>query len=148
MSLTNKRVLQGRIFGACKALGLDKDTRHDLQMRVTGKSSTTKMTAADMQMVVDELNAQGAQAAKRKKYPEAERPDQKFVIVLWRLLAEAGVVDRQRAALRKFISSQNFQAKYGDAETDPNMLSAERCYDVIEALKAVARRHNVKVDRR
>jgi hypothetical protein len=137
-----------RIFAACKDLGLDEEARRDIQVRLTGKASLADMTDAEKGVMINELKAKGWKPSGHRRRPAAQRKDQRFIFVLWRLLVEAGVVSPGERALRAFINSQNFAAKWGEAVSDPNMMSAERCYDVIEALKNVAARNGVKVERR
>lgn len=57
--MTDAAHLRRAIFGECRRLGLDQETRHALQVRVTGKSSLTEMDDAEMRRVLREL--QGGQ---------------------------------------------------------------------------------------
>lgn len=95
MSATTIRM----IHVACRDLGLDEDTRHELQERVTGKASLSDMTERQLKLVVDELKAKGwtpvaKQAAKKGAKPFrnfASRGDIRFCHVLWGKLVAAGV---------------------------------------------------------
>ena len=48
------------IHVACRDLGLDEDTRRDLQLVVTGKDSLKAMSEPELEAVVAALKAKGA----------------------------------------------------------------------------------------
>jgi len=88
------------IHVACRDLGLDQDTRHELQERVTGKASLSDMTERQLKLVVDELKAKGwspmpkgkakAKAGGKVFRNFASRGDVRFCHVLWGKLVAAG----------------------------------------------------------
>ena len=53
------RTLQRMIHVGCRQLGIDSDTRHDLQLQVTGKASMSDMTEPEMRMLLDALKQRG-----------------------------------------------------------------------------------------
>ena len=53
------RLLQRMIHVGCKQLRMDDDSRHDLQVLVTGKASMADMTEAEMQAVLEALKQRG-----------------------------------------------------------------------------------------
>lgn len=87
------------IHVACRDLGLDQDTRHELQERVTGKASLSDMTEKQLKLVVDELKAKGWSPVPKKAVKKggktfrnfASRGDIRFCHVLWGKLVAAGV---------------------------------------------------------
>lgn len=92
MSATTIRM----IHVACRDLGLDQDTRHELQERVTGKASLSDMTERDLKLVVDELKSKGWKPVQKKAGAKpfrnfASRGDIRFCHVLWGKLVAAGV---------------------------------------------------------
>ena len=92
MSATTIRM----IHVACRDLGLDQDTRHELQERVTGKTSLSDMTERQLKLVVDELKAKGWQPARKVSGKKtfrnfASRGDIRFCHVLWGKLVAASV---------------------------------------------------------
>ncbi len=48
---------RARLMRACRAVGLDEEARHDMQMAVTGKASMRDMGGADLRRLLDRLNA-------------------------------------------------------------------------------------------
>lgn len=45
------------IFAACEALGIDEEERHQVQLRVVGKASLSKMSLPELDTLLDHLNA-------------------------------------------------------------------------------------------
>ena len=142
------RSLQRTIHVACKDLGLDQDTRRDLQLTVTGKASMSDMTEAELKLVVTALKQRGFKPSggkgKRPGKPLASRGDLRFVHVLWKLLGEAGALKRpDRDGLNAFVRSR-FENSWDsvpidvDALRDPAQINA-----VIRALKAMCHRAGV-----
>lgn len=148
--MTTVRKLQRMIHVGCKQLGLDDDTRHDLQLAVTGKASLADMTDAELQKVVSALQQRGFKAgftaASKGRRPAASRADIRFIHVLWRLLGEAGALKRpDREGLNAFIRAR-FEGKWQSVPIDIDALrEASQINDVTRALKDMARRAGVTV---
>lgn len=146
--MADLRRAQQLIHAACRELGIDAETRREMQLAATGKPSMAEMDARDLAKVRDALVAKGWKPKAKARAAET-RPDLRFIWVLWGKLAEAGVGGAKpgREALRKFINSDRWWQKYGYAQTDVSLLSEERARDVIEALKAVAVRNGISLER-
>lgn len=128
-----------------RAPGLaDDDTWRGLLARVTGGvTSTRAMTDRQLQAVVEALHRAGAPrlagaagGRERSRYrPCAQMGKAR---ALWIALADAGVIkDRREAALGGFVRRQTGQ--------DIGIIDATAANKVVEALKAMARRHGVNV---
>ena len=143
------RALQKLIHAACREIGIDAETRREMQVVVTGKDSMSKMNNADLEKMKEALVERGwkpdARKARSAKSAPLPRADQRFVWVLWNALAEAGKVKKGEAALHRFINSDRWWKKYGLAETHLRMCSPARVRDVIEGLKDIAARNGVEV---
>lgn len=131
------------IHVACRQLGIDAETRHDLQLRVTGKASLSDMTATEQEKVLAELKARGFRIAGGKR-PAAKRGDVRFAHVLWGKLHRAGAVDRAGASgLNAFIRARFAQA-WGAAVLDVDqMRDPAQIAAVVEALKAMCARAGI-----
>ncbi|WP_349295259.1 regulatory protein GemA (plasmid) [Thioclava sp. 'Guangxiensis'] len=140
--------LQRSIFAGCRELGLDEDSRRDLQLRVTGKASLSDMTDAEKTAVLSELRSKGFRVRAGKR-PIAKRGDIRFAHVLWRLLHEAGETRvAGSAGLNAFIRKR-FAKTWGAAPIDIDAMTDHvQISMVIDALKAWCARAGVELDAR
>lgn len=137
------------IHVAARELGLDADTRHQLQLVTTGKSSLAEMSPAELDQVVEALKARGfapGRKVARKGRKAAPRGDIRFCYVLWGKLIAAGAVDAPGAkGLNTFIRTR-FEKAWGAAPLDVDQMQDWRqIATVIEALKAMCARAGVKL---
>ncbi len=144
------RVLQRTIFAGCRELGLDEDTRRDLQLAATGKASLSEMTEGELNQVIKALETRGFKRVVKpgaKRRPMAKRADVRFAHVLWRLLHENGAVRvAGPAGLNAFIRSR-FEGKWGAVPMDIDMMTDwAQIADVIDALKAWCGREGIVLD--
>jgi hypothetical protein len=152
--MTTARNLQRMIHVGCKQLGLDDDTRHDLQLVATGKASMADMSDAELKRVIDALKARGFKPFGNRREgglkgaykPTAPRADLRFIHVLWGML---GAVDAVRVpgrdGLNAFIRAR-FEGKWKSVPIDVDTLrDAGQINDVTRALKDMCRRAGVQV---
>lgn len=141
-----KASLRKKIHMGCKQLGLDSETRHDLQLVTTGKASMSDMTEADMKKVLQALVERGFKLPtyRRKRAP---RPDIRYCHVLWGLLSKDGHTRIKGAkGLNAFIRSR-FEGKWGHVPIDIDaMTETAEINDVIEALKAWCQREGIPTE--
>lgn len=145
--MTANADLVGLIHVGARELGLDADTRHDLQRRVTGKASLRDMDRGELKAVVEALKKEGFKAAPGPGFRKpAARGDTRFAHVLWKLLQQAGAVDQAGAAgLNAFIRAR-FAEAWGAVPIDiDRMQDAAQIATVLEALKAMAQRHQIDI---
>lgn len=145
------RTLQRMIHVGCRQLGIDSDTRHDLQLQVTGKASMSDMTEPEMRKLLDALKQRGfkpfdGRTAKRRARPQAPRGDLRFVHVLWKLLGQAGALKKPgRDGLNAFVRAR-FEGKWEFVPIDVDALrDPQQINDVIRALKDMCKRSGVQI---
>ncbi len=140
-----RRTLQKLIHVGCRELGLDQDTRRELQLVATGKVSQRDMSEADLRAVIDALQARGFRPEGRR--PRAPRADVRYCHVLWRLLAEAGEVRTPGpAGLNAFVRAR-FAKTWGHVPIDIDaMRDAREINDVVRALKDWCARAGVDLE--
>lgn len=138
------------IMVGCRQLGLDDETRRDLQLRVVGKASLRDMTPAEQQKVLDALKAEGfvPSGGGRARRKPASRGDVRFCHVLWGKLHRAGAVDQAGAqGLNAFVRAR-FAKAWGAAPIDiDQMRDWQQIASVIEALKGMCKRAGIEVER-
>ncbi|WP_411836723.1 gp16 family protein [Paracoccus sp. ME4] len=150
--------LKRMIHVACKQLGLDADTRRDLQLVATGKASMSGMTEDELRLVVEALKNRGFKpygsvhftsdkgGLPGRGHAPAPRSDLRFLHVLWRKLGEAGALRTPgRAGLNAFVRSR-FEGKWQSVPIDVDALrDAGQINDVIRALKDMCERAGVVI---
>lgn len=136
-----------KVHVACRQLGLDGETRRDLQEQVTGKASLTEMSEADMKRLLKALENRGFKPQAKGRHAPAPRADLRFVHKLWSLLTEAGAVRQPgRAGLNAFVRTR-FGKVWGSVPADIDMLTDwGQIADVVDALKAMCKRAGVKLE--
>jgi phage gp16-like protein len=146
--MTSSRNLQRMIHVGCKQLGLDDDTRRDLQLVVTGKASMAAMSEAEMLKVVDALKQRGFKTGfkgtSKTRRPTAKRADVRLIHALWGALGRAGKLKKPgREGLNAFLRIR-FEKKWGAVPIDVDALTDwSQISDVIKALKDWCRREGV-----
>jgi len=137
------------IHVGCRELGIDADTRHDLQLRLVGKASLSDMDEVELDRVLDELKANGFKPSGGKQArPLASRPAVRFCHVMWRLLSEGGAVNTPGArGLNAFIRAR-FASAWGSTPIDIDRMQDDgQIRDVNEALKAMCKRAGISLER-
>lgn len=148
--MTVAEKLRRTIHVGCKQLGLDAETRHDLQLAITGKASMADMTDAEMTRVIDALKQRGFKAGfkgvSNGRRAAAPRADLRFIHVLWARLGDAGALRRPgRDGLNAFLRSR-FEGKWQAVPIDIDALrEAGQINDVIRALKDMCRRAGIDI---
>ncbi|MEO1974789.1 MAG: regulatory protein GemA [Paracoccaceae bacterium] len=134
------------IHVACRDLGIDQDTRREMQERLTGKASLTAMSQPELELVLGALKERGFRP-KSSKRPKAPRKDLRLIHVLWAELGKAGELDKPgRDGLNAFIR-RRFEGSWGSVPADIDMLRDwKQIDDVIQALKAWVDRAGILLD--
>lgn len=134
------------IHVGCKTLGIDAETRHDLQLRLVGKASLSDMTDPERQRVLDELKARGFRPSTGKR-ARAPRADLRLIHVLWAKLGHAGALkDPTRKGLNKFIQTR-FGRAWGFVPADIDGLrDAAKIDAVLQALIQWGQREKIDFD--
>ena len=135
------------IHAACRDLKIDQDTRHDLQLLVTGKASLSAMSDDELARMIDALKARGfvSSSGRKPRRPPASRGDLRYCHVLWsRLAAQKAVATPGAKGLNAFIRTR-FERAWGSVPIDiDQMRDPGQIATVIEALKAMCRRAGVR----
>lgn len=119
------------VFAACRRLGLDEDTRRDIQQDVIGKASMSKMDLTEIGRLLDHLNRDW-------KGPSGHRAHVGKVRALWWSLYWLGTIDQPKErAIDAFVQRQAGVAalRFLDHRSAPA---------VIEALKSWCAREGVR----
>ena len=135
---THRQATLAKIHIAKKELCLDDDTYHALLERLFGVTSAKDLTARQHIQLLGELCRLGwkPKAANPKRAP-LRLPQLRKLRLLWYRLVEAGVVHSvEESSLLHFVARQTQVDRL-------EWLSVEQASQVIEALKAWGKRHNI-----
>jgi hypothetical protein len=135
------------IFVAARQLGLDEETRRDLQLVATGKTSLTDMSDPEVAKVLTALKTKGFKSGRAggKGRAPAARGDIRFAHVLWgKLVAADAVQARGAVGLNAFVRAR-FEKVWGAAPLDiDQMRDAKQIATIIQALKGMCDRAGVE----
>lgn len=131
--------LLAQIHIARKELGLDDATYRAVLIRVARKDSSAAMSPAERRKVIAEFKRLGFRPkSKFSKRPMASKPYVRKVFALWGELKRKGIWrDPSPTSLRRFV------VKLTGCD-DPEWLSYPQAAIVIEALKKMKERANVR----
>ncbi|WP_334128259.1 gp16 family protein [Sneathiella sp.] len=124
-----------------KELGLDDATYRDMLRGITGKESASKMSAAELNQIADEMKRQGFKAKHRRagKRKMATHPEARKMRALWMALYDLGIVaDPRESALANHARKVTGGRSRG--VEDIHWIKGQNAYKVIESLKAWAAR--------
>ena len=126
-----------KIHIAKKQLGLDDDTYRDVLERVTNKRSSKGMSSKQHLAVLDEFKRLGWKPySNRQKW--RKRSDKDYVrkiFAIWTDLKNRNIWrDKRRASLVNFVRDMT-------GMDDPDFLTPTDASKIIEALKAIEKRH-------
>lgn len=143
--------LKRLIHVGARELGLDADTRHDLQLVATGKASLADMSETELEKVVAAMKSKGFKPsggrAGKMKRAAAPRGDIRFCHVLWGKLVAVKAVDVAGAAGLNAFVRKRFGDAWGAAPIDIDKLQDwKQIATVIEALKGMCKRAGVNID--
>lgn len=116
--------------------GMDDVAYRAMLNSVTGKTSATELTSVEAARVIERLNGG---TAHRKFRPRSDKAYVRRIYVVWRKLAEAGAVKAD--GLTAFVRNQT-------GVDTVEWLSPSQGNHINEALKAMAQRKGVSLDRR
>lgn len=134
-----RRALTAKVHLAKKALGLSEDDYRATLLRLTGHSSSTDCSEAQLVKLIDHFKSSGfvptasPKSAKTRRQP-ADHPSARKARALWISLYHLGSIDNpSEAALEAFARRQLKVAALQWADQ-------AQCYKLVEALKAMAKR--------
>lgn len=144
--------LRKTIHVGCRELGIDSETRRDLQLNVVGKSSMSDMSDDELKLLLDALKERGFKTgfkgrSKGRSGKTAPRADLRYVHVLWTLLGDAGALKKPgRDGLNAFVRT-SFESKWKSVPIDIDALQdAGQISDVIRALKSWCGREGIETE--
>jgi hypothetical protein len=140
-------------FAACKEAGLDENARKDVQKRVAGKESSSKMSLRDFNGCLRDLQDRGAWKPKKpitrqSVRPKSEKPHVRKVFAIWSDMCRDNIPDNAtRAGLIAFVQRMTKTDARPGGLSDPEWMSPEEAQKIAEGLKAWRARELAKRER-
>lgn len=131
-----RKKLLASLHIARKDMALEEESYRALLYRVTCQTSAKELTEEQLRSVLAEFERLGWKKARFRRFAAGNRPDVRKVFAIWGSLRDHLECRGSRAGLRAFVERQVGVA-------DPNFLNQTQTRQVIEALKAMQRRHGV-----
>jgi hypothetical protein len=134
-------------FAACKALGLDEDARHAMNMNIIGKASTTAFNATDWRKMQAHLNSKTGQSGHSSQTPnewawvDSAAPNRQPQLRKLIMLAKsAGIARGGQIAYIEGIAKQAAGLKGASAHKPLRMCDAAELRILVQALSVYVKR--------
>lgn len=128
------------IFAECRARGIDDDFRREIIESVTGKKSMKELSAKEAALVIDRICGKERNQNKRKVRTDigGDPRTVKMRRKIYKLEEDLGWKSNPNR-LKGHMARMHIYA-------DINFLTPKQCFQVIESLKAMAKRLGIKID--
>lgn len=144
MDIVKKTARIRAVHAACRAQGIDDDTRHALQVQITGKASLKDMSVFDLDSVLNRLNA----PAQGKKDPNEwgfvfrlPRERQATAKKIFRLAERIGAGQKPPVGPMSKRYIEGIAEQMIGADTVLEFCDPEILHKVVQALEIHCKRH-------
>lgn len=134
------------IHAACKARGIDDETRHALQLQITGKASSKTMSITDINAVLDHLNRGQRETANEWAFVFSLIPARRvYCKKIYHLAERVGKLlsPPVPVASKAYIEGIATQMQGGGVFTPLQFCDTERLHKIVQALEIYCKRHGV-----
>lgn len=138
------------VHAACRAQGLDEDTRKAIQLQVTGKASLKDMSALDLNDVLDHLNKRAYEAKTGKTSNEwgfvFKLPAERAAMAkkIYRLAERLGAAQKPPVGPMSKRYIEGIAEQMLGADTVLEFCDASTLHKVVQALEVHLKRIGVK----
>lgn len=134
------------IHAACRAMGIDDDTRRALQRQLTGKDSLSDMLLGEVIRVLDHLNARKAKApAHEWSFVFRLTPDRQLhARKIYRLAQKIGALQTPPVAVATKAYIEGIASQMRGCDTKLEFCDPEQLHKIVQALEVYAKRHGAK----
>jgi len=132
------------IHAACRAQGIDDDTRHALQVQITGHASLTEMSVFDLDSVLSHLNRHGAAKPNAWGFVFRLPPERQVVAKkIYRLAQRLGAaqVPPVGAMSKRYV--EGIAERMLGADTVLEFCDPETLRKIVQALEIHCKRHGI-----
>ncbi len=132
------------VFAACKAQGIDDDTRHAIQVQVTGKASLKDMSVFDLDDVLNALNRRQQRSPDEWGFVfRLPRERQATAKKIFRLAERIGAAQKPPVGAMSKRYIEGIAKQMIGADTVLEFCDPEILHKVAQALEMYCKRHSI-----
>jgi phage gp16-like protein len=129
------------VHAACRAQGIDDDTRKAIQLQVVGKASLKDMSALDLSDVLNHLNRR-AKEGNEWSFTFRLAPDRRaHAKKIYRLAERLGALQQPAVPVASKAYVEGIASQMRGCETRLEFCDAEQLHKIVQALEVYLKRH-------
>lgn len=141
MDVLKKQSRIRAVHAACRAQGIDDDTRKAIQLQVTGKASLKDMSALDLSDLLNHLNRR-AKAGNEWSFTFRLTPDRRaFAKKIYRLAERLGALQTPPVAVASKAYVEGIASQMRGCDTRLEFCDADQLHKIVQALEVHLKRH-------
>lgn len=129
------------IHAACRKLGIDTDTRRDLQMEITGKASLSDMSISEVSRVLDALNRRASGESEWRFVFRLAADRQPYGRKIYRLAERVGALMQPPVPVASKAYIEGIARQMRGCEQPLEFCDAEQLLKIVQALEVHLKRH-------
>lgn len=132
------------VHAACRAQGIDDDTRHALQVQITGHASLKDMSVFDLDSVLGHLNRNGAAKPNQWGFVFRLPPERQIKArKIYRLAQRIGAAQTPPVGAMSKRYIEGIAERMLGADTVLEFCDPETLQKIIEVLEVYCKRHGI-----
>lgn len=132
------------IHAACKARGIDEDTRRAMQLQITGKASSKDMSLVDINAVLDHLNRSQKQATNEWGFVFNLVPSRRlYGKKIFRLAERVGKLMEPPVPVATKAYIEGLASHQRGCETKLEFCEPDQLHKIVQSLEIYCKRHGV-----
>lgn len=129
------------IHAACRANGIDDDTRRHIQLTLTGKTSLSDMDFCQVTQVLDHVNQRG-KPGEEWRFVFRLTPDrQRYARKIYRLAERVGALQTPPVPVASKAYIEGITCQMRGCAQPLEFCDAEQLHKVVQALEVFVKRH-------
>lgn len=132
------------VHAACRAHGIDEDTRRAIQIQVTGKASLKDMSALDLTDLLNHLNrrSKGDKDGNEWRFTFKLTPDRRtYCTKIYRLAQRIGALQSPPVPVMSKAYIEGVAAQMRGCDQPLEFCDTEQLHKIVQALEVFLKRH-------